>query len=279
MKFFKWLYTFIKKGIDDNITVYAAQSAYFLIISSIPFMMIILSVTKYFIPFDKADFMNIIPVIIPSNLYSLITELINEIFSKPTISLISISAATTLWSASRGFAAIERGIKVIYKIPKRKLFITDILVSFLYTIIFAVVLLLSLGVILFGSRILSFLDSNNPWLTIDMSMFQYSMLFLLLVLFFSILYETFSSRKISFVCQLPGALFTSLGWVLFSYLFSIYINNFANYSRIYGSLTAIILVILWLYFCMTILLYGAEINKELIYLKEKKTNDKKGQIK
>ena len=63
---------------------------------------------------------------------------------------------------------------------------------------------------------------------------------------------------------MPGALFTGAGWILFSYIFSVYINNFSNYSRIYGSLTAIVLLMLWLYSCMTILLYGAEVNMEII---------------
>ena len=94
-------------------------------------------------------------------------------------------------------------------------------------------------------------------------MFLYILIFLVAVLVFTAVYTGFSARKISFLSNLPGGLFTSAGWILFSYAFSVYINNFANYPKIYGSLTVIVLLMLWVYFAMIILLFGAEINMEI----------------
>lgn len=264
MKFLKWLISFIFKGLDDDIMVYAAQSAYYLVLSSIPFTMILLSVVQYFIPLDKSDVLKILPTLMSPSLQAFIADIIDEIFSKPMISLISVSAVTTLWSASRGFAAMERGIKVVYRIPKRKFFIIDIMLSLIYTVLFIAILLLSLGVIVFGKTIIYVLESHIPWFTININLFQYVLCFALIFLFFTVIYASFSSRKIPFRYHIPGALFTGAGWILFSFIFSIYINNFSNYSRIYGSLTAIVLLMLWIYCCMTILLYGAEINMEII---------------
>ncbi|HIU47977.1 MAG TPA: YihY/virulence factor BrkB family protein, partial [Candidatus Avimonoglobus intestinipullorum] len=85
-----------------------------------------------------------------------------------------------------------------------------------------------------------------------------------------LVYKTFSGKKMPYKRHLPGAVFTTAGWMVFSFLFSIYIENFANYSYIYGSLTAIVLMMLWLYSCMIILLFGAELNMLNQIYKERK---------
>lgn len=264
MKFIKWLISFIFKGLDDNVMVYAAQAAYYLVVSSIPFIIILLSVSQYFIPLDKTELLKAMPAIMSPSLRAFFGEIIDEIFSKPMISIISLSAVTTLWSASRGLAAMERGVKVVYRIPKRKFFVLDAAFSLLYTVSFVIMLLLSLGVLVFEKTIIYLLESRITWFSININMVQYALFFLIIFVFFTLIYAGFSSRKIPIRYHMPGALFTGAGWILFSYIFSVYINNFSNYSRIYGSLTAIVLLMLWLYSCMTILLYGAEVNMEII---------------
>ena len=264
MKFIKRLAGIVQRGMDDNVMVYAAQSAYYIVLSVIPFIMILLSVLQFFIPIDKSEIISRIPSVFSSEIQEYFKGIIDEIFSKPAISLISVSAVTTLWSASRGFAAVERGVKNVYKIPKRNFIIADILQSFLYTIVFTVVIVLFLGFIVFEKAVLFIINKRIPWLAVNISYFRYVIFLLVTIIFFILLYAGFTSRKIPLKYHLPGAAFTGAGWILFSYIFSVYINNFANYSRIYGSLTAIVLMMLWIYSCMTILLYGAEINIDLM---------------
>ena len=81
-----------------------------------------------------------------------------------------------------------------------------------------------------------------------------------LVIVFAGLYTLVPMRRHSLKSQLPGALFSTLGWIVFSGLFSLYFNNFSNYSYMYGSLTAVVVLMLWLYICICILLIGAELN-------------------
>lgn len=264
MKFIKYIISVINKGLEKNISVYAAQSTYYLILSSIPFIMIILSVVQLFIPLDKMVFAEVIPETISPGIRMFLNEITDEILAKPTLSLISFSAITTLWSASRGFSALERGIRVIYDIPKRKFFVADVLISLVYTIAFALVLILFFGVVVFGRAIIYLIEIHISRISININAVQYIFFFLLVAVFFSVVYSGLSSRKIPFRYQLPGAFFTIIGWGIFSFIFSIYVNNFSNYSRIYGSLTALILLMLWLYFCTTIFLYGAQINMEII---------------
>lgn len=266
MKILKKPFALVKKGMDDSITVYAAQSAYYLMLSVIPFIMLLLSVIQFFVPLDKAAIH--IPTMLSPELKAFFTGIMNEIFEQPGFSLISASAAAILWSVSRGFSAIERGVRQVYGIPKRKFFVWDILLSFLYTLIFTVMIALFLLIIVFGSAVLAVAKMHVPWADLNVSILKYAMFFGASIAFFTILYAGFTGKKIRMRNHLPGAVFTGTGWVLFSYIFSIYINNFANYSRIYGSLTAIVLMMLWLYSCMIILLYGAEVN---VWILERKT--------
>lgn len=258
MKIFGKITEFIKKGTEDDITVYAAQSAYYLMLSAIPFIMILLSVAQFFIPIEKAEIH--IPTMLSPELRSFFDGVMSEIFEKPGFSLISASAAAILWSASRGFSAIERGVKKVYGIREKKFFVADVLRSFLYTIIFTATVALFLGILVFGKAVLVVAKKYIPHLGINTAFLKYAVFLAASVLFFTVLYAGFSGKKMRIANHLPGAVFTGGGWILFSYIFSIYINNFSNYSRIYGSLTAIVLMMLWIYFCMIILLYGAELN-------------------
>ena len=82
----------------------------------------------------------------------------------------------------------------------------------------------------------------------------------ILTLIFAGLYTFIPDKKQKISSQLPGAIFSTVCWMGFSFAFSIYFDNFSNYSYMYGSLTAIVLLMLWLYFCICILFLGAEIN-------------------
>ena len=86
-------------------------------------------------------------------------------------------------------------------------------------------------------------------------------LYLIMALVFVLIYTFFPNKKMRFYMQIPGAMFTSLAWLVFSELFSIYVNNFSTFSTLYGSLGVIILVMLWLYICMSIVFIGAVINR------------------
>jgi len=81
-----------------------------------------------------------------------------------------------------------------------------------------------------------------------------------LAIFFLVLYKVVPNRKASFKSQIPGAVISAVAWSLFSLGFSFYLDYFDGMSNMYGSLTTIMLVMLWMYFCMCIVLIGAEIN-------------------
>ena len=121
----------------------------------------------------------------------------------------------------------------------------------------------ALIIMVFGNMLNDMLYSLLPdlkGLVYIISSLRFIIAFVLLVLFFTVMFKSLPSGKQRFSDQLPGAVITSAGWVSFSILFSFFVDNFSNYANIYGSLTAIIVLLLWLYVCMYIMFIGAEIN-------------------
>ncbi|MEE0943873.1 MAG: YihY/virulence factor BrkB family protein [Clostridia bacterium] len=247
---------------EDLVTVYAAQASFYIIIATVPFMMLLLAAMQFFIPVDFARVMEIINTLLPQNLRGLAYRALSELFVKSG-SVLSLSAITALWTASRGAAAVSRGIRHVYRTSDNGGFVKNVLWSALYTIIFIAMLLLTLVMLVFGPTIVEFLSEHFLVLSGVFALFEKLRAIVFLVvfcLFFALVYSSLSGRKVAFSKQLPGAVFSALGWVIFSLGYSIYIENFSNYSYIYGSLAAIVLMMLWLYFCMIIFLFGAEIN-------------------
>lgn len=245
-----------------SITVYAAQASFYIAIATVPFLMLLLSIAQFLLPLNFENVSAALNVFLPKNLHDIAYRILSELFTKSR-GILSISLIAALWTSSRGAAAIERGVRLIYHGGKRKGFIRATLYSALHTVVFIAMLLVTLIILVFGPVIVDFLSSHFTVLKGIFDLIESLRSIVLLVVlcfFFALVYRSFSGKKVRFRTHLPGAVFSSLGWVIFSLIYAFYIENFSNYSYIYGSLTAIVLSLLWLYFCMIIFLLGAEIN-------------------
>ncbi len=264
--------------VGDQVNVYAAQASFFIIISVIPFIILLLSLAKYVIDVDWV--VGWIENQISGDVGSLLQSVLAEVTEKAGISLVSITAISTLWSSSRGVNAVIRGIWRAYGIRINENFLFDILRSLFYTLSFILTILGSLVALVFADSIRGFCESRYPIATMifDIIIQCSTIVFIIvLTLFFALIYNTASKKgkRLSkdayiglsdklprgYLAQMPGAVFAALGWVLFSYFYSLYIRYFPTASYLYGSLAAIVFLMLWLYICMMILIYGAEINK------------------
>ena len=277
---FKLIRKFIAKLDRDNVGAFAAQSAFFFILSIFPLFMLILSVMKY-TPLTTGHLIEFFNDLLPSALANSFNNVINETYTKSNIALISFAAVTTLWTASKGVASITFGFENVYgdEKDKRSYFVVRLL-STLYTIIFIFAFVLSLSLLVFGNSLIRFFSNRSSLLYgICTALIEHRSLFvpIVLILIFCGVYNISSPKKTRLFTQLPGALFSTFGWIGFSYLFSFYVNNFDSYSYLYGSITTIILLMVWFYFCIYILFLGVEINiffRRFFSKAQKKTIDK-----
>lgn len=263
-KKFHKIYEFIMYLTGDNVSTYAAQASFFLIISAIPLLMLIFTIAKLFIDVDQIAILHTINSFMPSQVSGLISTILNELLDKSSsISVISITAVSTLWLASSGISGLYRGLEKVYNLPTRNFFYVRF-VSIIYTLAFVATLILTMLFFFFGSKVESFFAVHFAFMLNIIQLFlRRKILFftIYLTMLFALFYKFMPRRKNKFVHQIPGALISAIGWEMFSFIYSIYIDNFSNYSYVYGSLTALVLLMLWIYFCMNIFLYGAQINK------------------
>ena len=191
-------------------------------------------------------------------------QLLVELLEKSSGTVLSLTAIAALWSSSKGFYSVVRGLDSIYRSNARKNYFVARALAALYTLLFALLLIVVLFIFVFGNQIYLWSLKFLPILS-EMALLIISVRtivgFGLMILFFSLMYMTLPGRKSSFFAELPGAIITSAGWLGFSYLFSFYIDNFSNYSATYGSLTAVVLCMLWFYSCMYIMFIGFVIDE------------------
>ena len=259
-----WIYNFVKMMNRDNIFVYSAQASFFIIISALPAAMLFLSLLRFLLPLSDIKILEIAKSFTPNILLPIIQAILKEVLDKTSPSILSGAILSSLWTASRGVLAIERGVKSVLGKRVERGFVLNAAFSILYTILFMLIISAVLVFFAFGAAIMRNFSSHSELISVIFgrsSAVKWIISISLISFLFAVIYSAFSSQKTRFFMHLPGAVFTALGWLIFSTLYSFYIENFANYSYVYGSLTAVILMMLWVYFCMIIFLTGAELNK------------------
>ncbi len=225
--------------------------------------MLLLSIIQYF-PVQESTIMKLFTQIFPDAVNSLVIVVVNDIYDTTSSgTVISLTALTAMWSAGKGFLAIMKGLNSVYEIKETRNYILLRIVSALYTLIFAIMLIATMVLFVFGNQLYLWIQAKFPVLK-DMALLIISLRTIVglitLIIFFLIIYVVIPNRKTNIMRELPGAMICAAGWMAFSYAFSFYIDNYTNYSSMYGSLTTIVLFMLWMYFCMYILFIGAEIN-------------------
>lgn len=240
---------------------YAAQAAYFLMLCMIPIILLLLTLVQY-TPVTKADVMTAVIQVFPSSVDSMITSIVNQVYNQST-GIIPITLIVTLWSAGKGVLSITTGLNCIYGCPETRNYVFLRLRATLYTIMFIVVILLLLVLSVFGNSLnlfilehLPFMSKTADWLIEARTIISPAVL----VVFCLLIYKFLPNRKAKLIKQLPGAAFAALGGMAVSWIFSIYLDIFTGFSDMYGSLTTIVLIMLWMYFCMYSILLGGEIN-------------------
>ena len=249
-----------------RVPLYAANASFFLILSVFPGLLLLLGLLRY-TPLEVESLGELLAGFLPEVLAEGAEELILLTYDNTTGITLGLSVVTTLWSASRGIYGIIAGLNAVYEAEEQRSYLHVRFLSVVYTFAFLLVLILTLGFHLFAIRLLLFLQNrSHPFMRLLMQLLDLRF-FLLLFLqtgIFTAMYLVLPNQKNALGAVLPGALLASSGWLVFSDLYSIYVAHFAHLSNVYGSIYAVALSMLWLYFCMAIVFYGGVLNKLLM---------------
>ncbi len=259
------LMDFYKKfwgDVDRNhMKAYAAESSFFLVISLVPGILLLLTLIQ-FTPVTQGDIILAVEEIFPTNINSLVVSIVEEVYSK-SLTVISITAITAMWSASRGVLSIVSGLNWIFGVDNHKNYVYTRVRAVVYTLFFVVVIVATLVLLVFGNKISIFVGEYIPIFKHLMEWVIRVRVLGLLAAFvgiFIVAYKVLPSDKNPVKKQFAGALFAAVGWLVTSFAFSVYVDVYDGFANMYGSLTTVVLIMLWLYFCMYIMLIGARIN-------------------
>lgn len=247
----------------QNISAYAASTAFFFFLSLVP-MLILLCTIIPFTPLTASNLIMVVTDVTPDAIDSLVISLINEVYEK-SAGILSMALLITFWSAGKGVLALMQGLNAIHAVEEeRNYFVVRIVASF-YTLIMLVMIILSLLIMVFGNALVEMLLHEIPHMQAVASFllnFRFVVSWCILTVFFAMIYAYIPNRKLRFREQLSGAMFSAIVWSVFSWGFSLYVGN-NSLGGVYGSLTIVMIVMLWMYFCMYIVLAGAYLNQYL----------------
>lgn len=248
-----------------KIGIHAASACYFIALSAFPALLLLLSLLRY-TGLGVEYLTDLLEGFLPTALMPAVERLVVSTYRNSSGALVSVSALVALWSASKGVHGMLLALNAIYHTREDRGWLYTRGISILYTFGFLIVLLLTLLLSVFGNAIIQYLPEEGSFLwrlldgVVDLRFF---LLLFLQTMLFAAVFMVFPNQKNRFRESLPGAVLSALGWTLFSKLFSLYVEFFPNYANIYGSIYAVALGMLWLYFCISIVFYGGVLNHYL----------------
>ena len=259
---------------DQEGGVYAGYSTLFIMTAAFPMLMLLIAAVNMMPDFSTEDITALMIELLPDlkEIQSLFLQILNNLKGQTSGLLASVSALTSLWSASSGISAIQKGLKKTFKEDKSKF---DKPLALVYTLLFIVLIIAVLVFQLLGSSITSILSSlPKAWGLADIAAkiisFVKSAGFITAAVMFLVILLTYTylpGGKRTIKSQIPGSLLCSLGWIISSALFAFFIPRFWNKSGIYGSLASIFLIIMWLKIIFSILFVGSSLNEAIAELK------------
>ncbi len=251
---------FLKECKEDKLNAYAAQTAFFILLAIIPFLMVFLSLIKY-TPITESMLLTIYERGLPSYISPFFISITDEIYSQ-SLGITAVTAVVAIWSAAKGMQYLTDGLNAVNDLEENRNWLVLRFWAVIDTVVFMVAIIFTLVVMVFGNSIRQLALQYLPILrnlAVILSSFKGVLLFSVLVIFFDIVFAKLPNKKLSFKSQMPGAVLCALAWYVISFGLSIYVDYFNGFSM-YGSLTTVALMMLWLYLCIYSTLVCAEFN-------------------
>lgn len=257
---------------EHNIGPTGGMLAYFFLLSIFPFL-IFLNALMGFLNLPIDQIMSELYQIVPNEVVSLLEGYIDSVVMERSTSLLSIGLLAALFSASKAVDSLIFALNTAYNVQNKRSFIKKKSISIFFTFLLGLSIAITLIIPPLGKDmmmpIVEFFGVSDFFITLWIYV-RWIIVFSILFITIALLYVIVPYNNLGFKRAIPGTVFSTLGWILVSYGFAIYVNNFGNYSAIYGSLGAIIILMMWLYISGIILIIGGELNHILYTLSNSK---------
>ena len=261
----------VSRILKNNIPGTSAEMSYYLILAFFPFLIFVITTFSYTDLFEY-NLLETMEQFLPEEAYLFLNEIVGELLNARSGSLLSISMLTTIFFASKGIRSIISGINRSYLVTDNRVFYKKIFISLIFTLLMAISINMLFVFIVMGElftetlfRLLQMeMIYSQAWFYLRIAI---SVTFIFLVVSFIYIFFPNLKPRLKFKEVYWGSIFTTSFWLISSSLFAFYVNNFSNYTLIYGSITGVILLLLWLFLSSILLLVGAEINALLKTMK------------
>lgn len=256
----------ISKCIHDNIFAIAGQSAFFIVLSSVPLIAFCLSILQN-LHISTVFIEQALQSVFADDFLMQIKDFLTETYQN-TLGISFVSIIVTLWSASQGIHAITNGLNRVYDAYENRMWIVLRIRAMVYTVIFFVLMSVSLVIVSLGSYLDDWIQpyvSSLPDIITAIFRLRYLLVFFILTFTFASIYRNLpciskeQKKEYNFKYQLPGAILCTISWFAVAFGISIYVKSFNGFS-VYGVITGLAIVMFLLYFLMLLLMICAEIN-------------------
>ncbi len=244
----------------DNVGAFAAQTTFFMVVSAFPFMILFLSILQH-TAVSQNQLLHIVGGFLPETVAPFVLSIIREMYHK-SVEVLSVAIVGAVWSSAKGVQYLSNGLNAIYNIEENRNWFILRFRAIWYTLIFSFSTIVSILFVIFGRVLRRTLLVKYPIVNHLVRMLlglRYLILFFILFLLFVVILKYLPNRKASFRSQMLPAFTASMFWVFMSVGISIYINFFDGFSM-YGSMTTIMLILMYIYFGVYILLLCAEVD-------------------
>lgn len=248
---------FMDRVTRDRLDSSAAHSAFFLITSFLPFLAFLLTLMQRVHFSSGVTMIEAALDLLPEAFSAALREIIPSPIESSGVLPVAVIAA--VWSSSMGMVAVIKALDHIYEVEQPRNYILLRAMAVVYVVLLAVVLIAAAVLLVFGSTIYKAIQDRWPVVAALLINFKSLVSFVMLLMFFTLLYSFVPRRRVKLRNNLLGAVFGAGGWVLFSYFFSLFVENFSNFS-IYGSLATLVIMMFWPFSCMYILFLGGEVS-------------------
>ena len=244
-----------------NISAFAASTAFFLFLSMIPLLMALCAVLPY-TTLTEDNLISAITQFTPDAMDAMVVRIVSDVYAR-SAGTITVFALVAIWSAAKAMLALIYGLNEVNDFEEKRNYFVLRTIACFYTVIILVAIVIALLVMVVGNVIVDILLADIPPLHIVVRFimhFRFLVSWVILTFIFAMIYAFVPSRKLRFKQQLPGAAFAAVLWSAASFAFAVYVDHFNGFGT-YGSLTTVVILMLWFYMLMYILMIGAHINR------------------